>query len=298
MFNKEKPVELLLDKEKCAKCGTCIEVCSSYLKLDEEGFPSANNPEESLFGCIQCGNCMMICPKDAIEIKGEDIDKEHLRDKSSNIASYDSLNSLFLKRRSIRNYKNQEISTEIFDKIVQAAATAAVSIPPSEIKVLIINGKDKVQEFADDIVEAMKGFVKIMNPISLWLLKIFTGKTNQKMFKEFILPLCKETIKGREDGIDHLFYNAPAVMVFYSTELSDKEDQLIAATHATLAAEALGLGTCFIGSVGALLQNNKKMRKKYGIQPTDKAGTGFTIGYPDIKFHKDFQRNFKEVRYF
>lgn len=298
MFNKEKPVEFYLDKDKCAKCGSCIEVCASYIKADDDGFPCTQSDGESLFGCIQCGNCMMICPKDAIEIKGEDIDKWHLRELNKNLPDYDAINSLFIKRRSIRNYKDQGISKEILDKIVQAAATAAVSIPPSEVKVLIINGKDKVQEFADDIIEAMKGFVKVMNPLVLWLFGIFTGKINQKMFKEFVLPLCREMIKDKEKGIDHLFYNAPAVMIFYSTELSDREDQLIAATHATIAAESLGLGTCFIGSVGAIMQNNKKLRKKYGIQPTDKVGTGFVVGYPDIRFHKGFQRNFKEVRYF
>lgn len=296
MFNKEKPVEVIVDKEKCMRCGKCIKICTDYLKPDAQGFPYAQPVEDSFFGCIQCGSCMMICPKDAIEIKGEDIDKSHLRELNPNLPDFDAINSLFLNRRSIRKYRDQEVSKEVIEKIINAAATAAVSIPPSEVKVLVVNGKDKVQELADDIVKEMKKFTKIMNPVVLGFFGLFMGKTNYRMFKEFVLPLCKETVEKREKGIDHLFYNAPAVMLFNSTELSDKEDQLIAATHATIAAESLGLGTCFIGSLGAIMQNNKKLRAKYGILPTDKVGSGFILGYPDIKYNKGFQRNFKEVR--
>lgn len=297
MFNKEKPVQLLVQKDKCVKCSKCIEICSSYLKIGEEGFPCVNEGEENLFGCIQCGSCMMVCPTDAIEIQGEDIDKEHLREFGKTIADYDSLYSLFLKRRSIRKYKNQEVSKEIFEQIIQAAATAAVSIPPSEVKVLIINGREKVQELAGDLIVEMKKFVKMMNPFILGLFGIFAGKDTKRMFKEFVLPLCKEIINKRNEGEDVLFYDAPAVMMFNSSEFSDKEDQLIASTQATLAAEALGLGTCFIGTLGAMLQMNKKLRKKYGILPKDKVGSGFILGYPDVKYERAFQRKFKEVRF-
>lgn len=296
MFNKEKPVEVIIDKEKCTKCGICISYCHEFLGKDDEGYPKSMPMDNTLAGCIQCGHCMMACPNLAIEIKGEDISKKNLRE-FGNYADFDSLNNLFLKRRSIRKFKEEEISKEVLSKIIQASATAAVSIPPSELKVLVINGQKKVQELADEIVQGMKKFPKMFNPLSLKLMKLFAGETTYKIFKEFILPLCKLTIEARDKGEDYLFYNAPAVILFYSTELSDKEDSLIAATQATLAAEALGLGTCWIGSLGAAFQHNPKLRKKYGIQKTDKIGAGFIVGYPDTKFYRVFQRNFKQVNF-
>ncbi len=294
MFNKEKSVEVIIDKEKCTKCGICIDYCHEFLGKDQEGYPKSMPVENTLAGCIQCGHCMMACPNSAIEIKGEDINREHLREFGE-ITNFEELNNLFLKRRSIRKFKEQEISKEILDKIIQASATAAVSIPPSELKVLVISGQKKVQELAEEIVQGMKKFPKMFNPLSLNLMKIFAGKTTYKMSKEFILPLCKLTVDARERGEDYLFYNAPAVILFYSTELSDKEDALIAATQATLAAEALGLGTCWIGSLGASFAHNESLRKKYGILKGEKIGSGFVVGYPDAKFYKAFQRNFKNV---
>lgn len=299
MLNKEKSVEVLIDKNKCIKCGKCIDICHvSHLKKDEADFPIVNKDENNILDCIQCGYCMMMCPNDAIEIKGEDISKEHLRELNPNLPDFDSINSLFLKRRSCRKFSDQEVSKETIDKILQVAATAAVSIPPSEVKVLVVQGKEKVQELADDLIKAMKGFVKIMNPLMLGMIRLMAGKAQRDFLKNFVLPLSKEVIEKREKGLDYLFYDAPAVVIFYGTEFTDKDDWILAANQATIAAEAMGLGTCFIGFVGEILKTNKTLRKKYGIQKTDKTGTGFVLGYPVIKFRKAFQRNFKEVRFY
>lgn len=298
MLNKEKPVEVILNKEKCVKCGACIEICSIYLK-EENGFPCARskNDKENLLGCIQCGNCMMICPTDAIEIKGEDISKEHLRELNPNLPDYDAINSLFLKRRSCRSFKNQEVSKDDIERIINSAATAAVSLPPSEVKVLVINGREKVKELREDLMKQLKKFIKMANPVFLGLIRLIAGKAQYKMFKDFILPLGKDLIEKDKEGKDYLFYEAPCLMLFYGSEYTDKEDWMIAATQATIAAEALNLGTCFIGMAGAMFQNNPELRKKYGIGKTDKIGSAFILGHPEIKFKKAFQRHFKEVRF-
>lgn len=295
MLNKEKPVSVIIDENKCTKCGLCMEICHDYLVKGKNGFPTGN--PEGLLNCIQCGNCMMLCPNDAIEIKGEDISREHLRDLSPNLPDFNTLNALFLKRRSCRKFQEQEVPKETIDKILQAAATAAVGIPPSEVKVLVISGREKVQELADDIIEALKKFIKTMNPITLGLIRLQAGKVQYKVFKDLFLPLTKYLVEKREEGIDFLFYNAPTVIIFYGTELTDKDEWVLAANQATLAAEALGLGTCIIGAVGEVFNNDKKLRKKYGISKTDKLGMGFILGYPVIKYRKGFQRNFKEVRF-
>jgi nitroreductase/Pyruvate/2-oxoacid:ferredoxin oxidoreductase delta subunit len=297
MLNKENPVEVIVDKQKCTKCGICMGYCHSYLEKDEEGFPRSMKLEESYYGCIQCGHCMMACPSNAIEIKGEDIDKSHLRELNTNLPDFNALNALFLKRRSIRKFKDQEVPKEALDKIVQAAATAPLGLPPSELKVLIINGKEKVEELLNDMVKEMESAKKMVNPLTLSLLKLFSSNVEYKKLKDFILPLCDLTIKERKAGIDHLLYNAPAVMLIYSTELGMVQNSVIATTYATLAAETLGLGTCWIETFGALFKNNKNLREKYGILKGEKFIEGMILGYPDTHFNKAFQRNFKEVKY-
>lgn len=297
MLNKEKPVKVLLDKEKCIKCGICISACDNYLKQDEQGYPQAKDESETMLGCIQCGHCMMKCPTEALEILGEDIDKKHLLAMPEKIADYEALKGLMLKRRSIRKFQQNEVSKEDIEKILTAAATSPVGIPPSEVKVLVFQGRKKVQEFAGELCEEISHARKILNPFALNLMKVFLGEAQYKVMKDFVIPLCDATLEHRIKGEDILFYDAPLVMVFYGSELTDVEDMIIAATNATIAAEALNLGTCFIGTVSHLINNSSKLKKRYGILKREKVATAFIVGHPcDEKFLRTFQRNFKEVK--
>lgn len=296
MLNKEKPVKVIVDKEKCTKCGYCLRTCENYLTQDAEGYPIARKIEESLLGCIQCGRCMMKCPTEALEIIGEDIDKNHLRAMPEKIADYESLNGLMLKRRSIRRFSPDEVLNDDIDKIINTAATAPIGIPPSEVKVLVFQGRKKVQEFAQDLCNEIKHTKKVMTPLALKLMKPFVGESQYKIMKDFALPLCNMILSERKKGNDMLFYDAPAVMVFLGTELTDAEDMIIAATNATIAAESLNLGACFVGTVSYFLNKSTKLKEKYGILKGEKVATAFVLGYPDEGYFRTFQRNFKEVK--
>lgn len=296
MLNKEKPVTVTIDSDKCTKCGKCIKACSAeYLIFDENEIKGDKN---SLIGCIQCGHCMMTCPNDAIGIEGEGISKNDIVEINPSEITFEKLHSFFLKRRSIRKFKEEEkeVSKESIEKIIKAASTAPIGIPLSEVKVLVVNGKEKVQEFAEDIVDSFKSFLKMFRLIKLF--KPFMKKQKYQVFDEFIIPLLKETIDARKNGKDILFYDAPCVVIFYNSEITDKEDSIIAATTATIAAETLGLGTCIIGSIPSVINSNKKLKTKYGILQDEIATMAFILGIPKKTFTKGINRSFKEVKFY
>ena len=170
-------------------------------------------------GCIQCGNCMMFCPNNAISIEGEGISEENIIHFPAEKTDYERLYSLLLQRRSIRKYQDKKIPKDVIEKVMQAATTGPLSIPPFEVKVLVINNKNKVQELAEDIVTAIKKMVKMLDFITLPIFSPFVGKPQQKLFKDFVNPLMKITINQAEAGNDILFYNAPAVMIFYTSKI-------------------------------------------------------------------------------
>lgn len=294
MLNKEKPVKLEIDKDKCTLCGTCVKFCAGeYLLLEDNSIkPNIN----SIFGCTQCGNCMMNCPDNAIKITAEGFSENDIIEFNSEIPDFNAVKSLFLRRRSVRKFKKQEVPQEIIDKILQAAATAPMSIPPSEVKVLVVNGFDKVQELAFEADKRFNKFSKVMNPFVLGLFKPFIGNNKYKLMKDFISPLMKLLCEKRKDGVDFLFYNAPAVLLFYGTEVSmDNTDQIIAATYADIAAQSLGLGTCIIGSVPPVFDD--RLKAEYGISKNEKIGIAFILGYPEIKFKRGIRRKFNAVNY-
>ena len=54
---------VIIDKEKCTKCGACIKVCPSHAakgKVESKAFPA---------DCFSCARCLNVCPVDAIHYR-------------------------------------------------------------------------------------------------------------------------------------------------------------------------------------------------------------------------------------
>ena len=52
---------MLVDKEKCAGCGTCMDICPKNAISIVDG-----KAEIKIAKCINCGRCIQICPEGAI----------------------------------------------------------------------------------------------------------------------------------------------------------------------------------------------------------------------------------------
>lgn len=66
----EKDMAVKIDREKCIKCGTCINVCPmSVYKENEEGGPTPDNSK-----CVNCGLCINMCPTGAISFEDDNED--------------------------------------------------------------------------------------------------------------------------------------------------------------------------------------------------------------------------------
>ena len=61
--------DLLYTREKCARCGTCIEACPrKALSFGEDGFIVVDRAL-----CDGCGDCVAVCPNDALELIGKTV---------------------------------------------------------------------------------------------------------------------------------------------------------------------------------------------------------------------------------
>lgn len=290
--------EIKIISERCNGCGLCVSVCKDFsVKILNNKVALS---DESIFGCIGCGHCMAICPKSAIEIYGREIspnDLFKLPDKKS-AGDYESLLSLLRRRRSVREFKDKAIEEKLIEKILDAAQTAPMGLPPSDVNVLILRNRDEVRAFVVDFCNYLK---KIKWLVSKWFLMIMRpiwGKTNDELFKGFVRPLFDVYINKMRYGIDLVAYNAPLAMYFYSSPYADSADPIIAATYAMLAAESLGLGTCMLGGIHPLIQNGKKARKfrvLHNIKYASREGLFVIFGYPDVKYKKGIKRTFASI---
>ena len=290
--------EIRIDEEKCTGCGLCVSVCKDYsLKIENQKVKVTGNP---FFGCIGCGHCMAICPSGAIKIFGRTLSPDDLFDLPDNekAATHEQLLFLLQRRRSVREFKDIPVENGLITKILEAASTAPMGLPPSDVNVLIFDTKDKVRNFAKDFclyLEDMKWFV---SDWFLSLMRPFWGKSNDEMFKGFVKPLFHIYTENMRNGVNLVNYDAPLAMYFYGSPYTDPADPIIAATYAMIAAETLGLGTCMLGAVHPLIQNGnkaKKFRRIQGIKYASREGLFVIFGYPDVKYKKGIRRTFASI---
>lgn len=283
--------------ERCNSCGLCVNVCKDFSLIMEGGLPVVSN--HPVFGCIACGQCMAVCPTGAIEVSGREmsatdrIDLSEMKDKPS----YEQLKNLMTGRRSIRDFKDREIGDDLIEKIIEAAVTAPMGLPPSDVHLVVIKGKEKVREFSFDVLDYFDKISYLFSfpMIGLWRL---AGKETYQLMKSFAQPLIHFFAESKSKKENYLLYDAPLAMYFTASPYSDPADPYIPATYAMLAAESLGLGTCMIGSIHPMIQSGaKKLKQKWNLPAKSPSGLVVIFGYPKYKFKSGIKRTFAEVTF-
>lgn len=291
----KEEAQISIDNYKCTGCGLCVKVCKDFsLEIKNKLAVQSDN---SIFGCIGCGHCMAICPEGAIAIHGREISPEMVFDlpPENERAGYESLYKLFQARRSVREFKAREVEPEKIEQILAAARTSPMGLPPSDVGVVIINGIEKNREFARDFCTLLEKMNWLVSKWFLFIMRPFWGKATDELFKGFVKPLFSVFTKRIKTGENLVSYDAPLSIYFYGSPYSDPADPIIAATAAMYAGEALGLGTCMIGSVHPLIQNGRaalEFRNKYKIKFKSREGLIVLFGYPAVKYKKGIERNF------
>lgn len=294
----KEPGIISVDYEKCNGCGKCVAICSDLDLELHEG--KARPTGQGVFGCIGCGQCMMVCPEDAIRITGRFISPEELLPlpAKEQTAGYQSLLNLMIRRRSIRKFKSTTVDKALIDQVVEAAMTAPMGIPPSDINLLVFDSREKVRSFTEDFCKYLEKIRWISSSWFLTLMKPFWGKETDELFRNFMRPLVDKYIDSMKQGENWVTYDAPAMIYFYGSPYCDPADPLIAATYAMLTAESLGLGTCMLGAIHPMIQSGgaaRKFREDHGIRCKSREGIFLIMGYPKPEYLKGILRSFASV---
>lgn len=294
--NENGQIEII--DEKCTGCALCVEICKDFsLEIIDGKAAVSKTP---FFGCFGCGQCMAICPHDAIKITGRAISPDDLFDlpEKKEAATYSQLLSLMQRRRAIRDFKDQAVEKDLIDKVIEAAKTAPMGLPPSDVNVLVFENKEQVRAFAKDFCDYIESLKWLVSKWFTTLMRPFWGKEADKMFRGFLRPLIYGYTDAMAAGKNFVTYDAPAGLYFYGSPYSDPADPIVAATYAMLAAESLGLATCMIGGVHPFIQSGgkaKKFRQQHQIKFKSKEGVIVLMGFPKYKFKKGIKRSFANL---
>jgi len=289
--------QVAIDHEKCNLCGLCTQICSGdpLTIIDNKVIVDQSRG----FGCIGCGQCVLVCPNECITVNGRELSMNHVQPlpPRESRSSYELLYNLLLSRRSIRRFRDKPVDQDMIDKIIEAATTAPMGLPPSDVEILVFNGKEKVQGFAEDLVKAFYSSRWLFGRVMRTIMRPLWGKEFVDSAKYFLEPLINGFKSERENGTDILFYEAPLVMYFHASVYADPVDPLVNATYAMIAAESLGLGSCMIGTPAPFLKYNKKLKQKYRIGLKNHQGIAIIFGFPSVKYQRTIKRTLASVHY-
>ena len=257
-----------IDQEKCTKCGLCIQECGRGYFSKKKGDMRFN---ERLNTCNLCGHCIAVCPEDAILTEGIDnIETFPGIDSPETIANYDTIFRLIRAKRSMRRYKNKIVPKESIEKIFEAMRYAPSASNARAWRYLIVSDPEKMKKVSDEIIK-----------VNYLYMGFQSGEQALQYFESI----------GRS-----IFYNAPHLIILYYKSIEKNpimiglkaNDAGIALTYGMLAAESLGLGTCWIGMVQGAVSANRDILKILGIRGFVLGA--FTLGFPAVKYRRTVPR--------
>jgi len=280
-----------IDNEKCIKCLECVKDCPSALfykpstKIGEKRRVIFKDPNN---GCIECGHCVAICPTNAIIYEAEDEVLEFEEAKTpEKILDYNTLMKFIRVRRSIRRYKDKDVPKEKIQSILNAMQYAPSARNDREWKYIVLKDMNKIDEIRQSVIK-MLGLLKKLIKYKGFL-KYFLPKKIKHLITDPKTEVSLEDFFERiEQGEDPVFYEAPILIITYAPELGSlaQNDAGIALTHGMLAAQSLGLGTCWIGYAQEALNRYDELKEMLGIPDDMKINGIFIIGYPDLKYQR------------
>lgn len=183
------------------------------------------------------------------------------------------------KRRSIRKYKKEQISSEKLSLIVEAGRFA-----PS-------GGNNQTSHF-----------IAIQNRETLEELKSMVEKEFAKMeIKEDTYKSIKNSISASKKGGYNFTYSAPTLIVAanqkeYGNAMADCS---VALENMMLAAVSLDIGSCWINQLH-WLDDNKYVREymlKLGLSKDETICGGLALGYPQMSEMAPLKRTGNTVTY-
>ena len=166
---------------------------------------------------------------------------------------------LLKNRRSVRNYEEKEVPSELVLEIIKESCLAPSSGNGQPWRFIIVNDKATIERLSNDSKKNLISNIE-KNPTS---------------------PIKKYEAALRDPGFN-VFYNAPCLVFIVGPKNINSllTDCALAACYFMFAASDKGLGTCWIG-LGTHIKSTELL-KSMGMPEDYKIAAPIIVGYPKI----------------
>lgn len=283
-----------IDSETCDKEGLCVRVCVEdiFEQSDPATVPVIVHPER----CFLCGQCIAVCPGDAITHNGFEMENFLPHTPQMSIEPGNFLG--FLRtRRSIREYHpGRSVPKEKVVQVINAARYAPTGSNAQSLEHLVITDRETMNKLAGYCIDVFSKRVDLIHDEDT--LTDLDTRVAQRIRAE--LPFYTRVFSDYEAGKTPFFYQAPVLIITHadlSITSTPLEDATLASFQMMLMAHSLGLGTCYIGNFYEYANESQSIRDMLEIPPDNDILMSFTLGYPAVKFRKLVDRKETNVRW-
>ena len=286
-------ISISIDSGKCKKDGLCSSICPMgiFVGVSKE-LPQIMREDM----CVLCGQCLAVCPNGAIAHARLELGK-FSKISNRQPVTVESLTQLLQQRRSVRNYKDQEIPRDVLEQIVQIAGHTPTGAHGGEgwvRKVVVVSGRANMQRIQELTFEYLKLVQKLLDS---FVVRMVSRWKEAPRAGRLMLPDAAFRREAYENGKDVITYNAPAAIFVHTPRVSPtpQVDCDVVLFAMMLVAHSLGLGTCWNGYLakaasGFKIKSFTALREMLQIPEDHDVYAAATIGYPAIRLHSTPQR--------
>ena len=254
-----------INEQKCLKCHACVRDCIVHvLRPNEQGLPMVKADEECY--CLHCQHCLAVCPVGAVECDG--ISPAQCR-PIGEMPSPETMMNLIRQRRSIRQYKDEEIDEKNMQKLIQSLAWSPTGCNVHNMAFTVIQHKGEMEFFRAKMSKALRFLIK-------------TG------ILRIAYPNFRRYMDEIQNGVDVIFRNAPHMIVAASADNAPckEADPWIALSYFDLLAQSFGIGTCWSGFAVHAFRWIPSMRKHLALPSGYTARAVLLFGYPAVEYKR------------
>lgn len=273
--------QFVINKDKCIKCGKCINTCSGMvLEFGEDGYPYMKDFERFGWrGCWRCEHCLAVCPKGAISILGKN-PEDSMPLPPKEMGTY--MEQLITTRRSCRRFLDKNVDDKIITGMLAAMSAAPTGGNAQGVEYTVIDDKERVHKIWEKAYSVMESKAK--------------RHEYTHSFSDFYYSKMKQSEKTvRKD--DLLFCGAPHLFIAHEkSEGKWAEDAKVNCNIATayfeLLCNAHGLGTAIMSYPAEVLNElAPEAREMLGIPKNHYLGLIIGFGYPEIEYARGVQKD-------